>query len=190
MKCSAVIFDCFGVLVSGTLEQFISTNLAHDEALVRAAHELNDQASLGLISYNEQIEGFAEMANLSIEEVHRQMDGNPKNAALITYIREHLYGKYKIGFLSNASDNWLDKLFSEDDLSLFDDFVLSYAVKMAKPDVRIYELAASRLGVATEECVFVDDIERYCTGAEDAGMKAVQYMNMHEFTQKLEALID
>ncbi len=186
----AVLFDCFGVLVTGTLEQFISAHLAHDQSLVREAHELNDQASLGLITYEAQIEGFAEMAHLTVEQVHVEMGKNPRNEALISYIRDNLYGKYKIGFVSNASDNWLEQLFLTEDLALFDDFVLSYEVKMAKPDARIYELAASRLGVKPEVCIFVDDIERYCVGAEDVGMHAVQYVNMHDFTQKLEVLIN
>lgn len=185
----AVIFDCFGVLVSGSLEQFISAHFAHDKGLVAKAHELNDQASLGLITYDEQLEGFAEMADLSLEQVRAEMDKNPRNEALLAYIRDNLYGVYKLGFLSNASDNWLDDLFTAEDLEMFDDFILSYNVHMAKPDVRIYELAARRLGVAVEECVFIDDIERYCEGAVEADMKAICYKDMVSFRAALKELL-
>ncbi len=188
MTIRAIIFDCFGVLVSGSLEQFISKHLAHDATLVRRAHELNDQASLGLISYEDQIMGFAEMAKIPAGEVHKEMDKNPRNEALLAYIETHLYGKYKIGFPSNASDNWLDDLFLKKDLELFDDFVLSYSVKLAKPDPLIYELAANRLNVEPSECVFVDDIERYCEGATAVGMQAIQYSHMQDFKLKLEEL--
>lgn len=38
-----------------------------------------------------------------------------------------------------------------------DDEVLSYSVGLAKPDVRIYELACERLGVSPQEAAFVGD---------------------------------
>jgi len=185
----AIIFDCFGVLVQGSLEQFIDTYLAGDEELEKRAHELNDQCSLGLISYEEQIAEFSKMSGLSTAQVHEQMDVNPRNKQLLDYISSELKPKYKIGFLSNAGEDWLDELFIKEDLSLFDDTVLSYAVGLAKPDFRIYKLSAERLNVKPDECVFIDDIERYCTSAQDLGMKAVVYRTFSQMRQELEGIL-
>lgn len=186
----AIIFDCFGVLVQGSLEQFIDSHLAEKNMeLVKRAHELNDQCSLGLISYEEQIAGFSEMSGLSIAQVHELMDVNPRNKQLLDYISSELKPKYKIGFLSNAGEDWLDELFLKEDLSLFDDTVLSYAVGLAKPDFRIFELSAKRLNVKPEECVFVDDIERYCISAQDLGMKAIVYRTFSQMRHELEEIL-
>lgn len=185
----AIIFDCFGVLVQGSLEQFIDSNFAEDEKLVKRAHELNDQCSLGLISYEEQIAEFSEMSGLSKALVHEQMDVNPRNKQLLDYISTELKPKYMIGFLSNAGEDWLDELFTKEDLSLFDDTVLSFAVGLAKPDFRIYELSAERLNVTPDECVFIDDIERYCTSAQELGMKAIVYRTFSQMHEELEKIL-
>ena len=43
---------------------------------------------------------------------------------------------------------------------------------MHKPQPEIYRLAAERLEVAPEECLFVDDLRENCEGAEAVGMTA------------------
>jgi FMN phosphatase YigB (HAD superfamily) len=124
----AIVFDCFGVLVGGSLENFIDKYLSHDEILVQRAHDINGQACLGIISYEEQLSQFAELAEVGLEDIRHEMDDNPRNGRLLNYISEHLKGSYKISMLSNASDDWLSQLFTPEDLRLFDDFVLSYRV--------------------------------------------------------------
>ncbi len=182
----AIIFDCFGVLVAGSLEQFIDKHFSEDEKLAHEAHRINDRASLGHISYKDQLEQFAEMSGTTLEQVKKEMDKNPRNALLIKYINDNLFGKYKLGFLSNASDDWLEELFTKDDLKMFDNFVLSYQVGLAKPHPKIYEIAAKGLGLDARECLFIDDIERYCEGAEEVGMKAICYKNFNQFKKELE----
>ncbi len=83
---------------------------------------------------------------------------------------------YRIGILSNADITLEDRM--RDGLgihALFDTVVSSAAVGMAKPDHRIYRLAAERLGLPVGECVFVDDAERNVVAAREVGMAAVHY---------------
>lgn len=185
----AIIFDCFGVLVGPSLEPFIDKYLAHDPKLVEQAHEINRQACVGLLSYAQQIDRFTKLAGITEAETRAIMDSNPPNTPLLDYIRDNLKPHYKIGFLSNASDNWMDELFTPKQRALFDDVVLSYDVKLAKPDARIYKLAAQRLGIAPEECVFVDDIESYCSGARLTGMKAIRYTSLELIKDRLEQML-
>ncbi len=185
----AIIFDCFGVLVGPSLEPFIARYLAHDPELVSEAHEINRQACIGLLSYEQQIDRFTKLAGITEAETREIMDSNPPNTPLLDYIRDELKPRYKIGFLSNASDNWMDELFTPDQRELFDEVVLSYEVKLAKPDAEIYELTAKRLGVSPNECVFVDDIESYCQGARIVGMQAIRYMDLQSLRQQLEKLL-
>ena len=46
---------------------------------------------------------------------------------------------------------------------------------MHKPQPEIYLLAAERLGVEPEACVFVDDLRENCEGAEAVGMTAIRH---------------
>ncbi len=77
----------------------------------------------------------------------------------------------------------LHTLFSPEQIAMFDDVVLSYHVGMAKPDPRVYRLAAERLGVDPSECLFVDDKEVYCAAARDVGMSAIKYRDFEHFEQ-------
>ncbi|MEP9384174.1 HAD family phosphatase [Nocardioides sp. KR10-350] len=54
--------------------------------------------------------------------------------------------------------------------ALFDPIVISGEVGLRKPDPAIYDLVLDRLGLAAEECVFVDDAEPNVIGAREAGM--------------------
>ena len=58
---------------------------------------------------------------------------------------------------------------------LFDDVISSAVVGMAKPDHRIYRLAAERLKLPVEECLFIDDAERNVEAAREVGMSAVHF---------------
>jgi len=68
----------------------------------------------------------------------------------------------------------------------FDDIVLSYKVALVKPDERVYQLAAQRLGVVPDECVYIDDMQANVDGAAEVGMRTILYQNVESFTQQLE----
>lgn len=77
--------------------------------------------------------------------------------------------------LSNSwgggADGYPRHLFAD----LFDDVVISGEVGMRKPEERIFQLAAARLGVAPAECVFVDDVEGNIVAAQALGFTAVHH---------------
>lgn len=185
----AVIFDCFGVLVRGSLEPFIERHFGADPDNQKAIRHLDHLASRGVLTEAEYREKVAEITGLSVEQVIVELDQNPVNEPLITFIRDELKPSYKIGFLSNAYDNWLNHLFTAEQQQLFDSVVLSYDVQLAKPDPRIYHLAAERLQLEPGDCVFVDDIAEYCRAAEQVGMYAVQYQSFDQFKSELETIL-
>jgi putative hydrolase of the HAD superfamily len=82
--------------------------------------------------------------------------------------------RYKLSILSNADISLRQRL--ERDIGihdLFDDIVCSAEVGMAKPEPAIFMLAAERLGMAPEQCVFVDDYDLNVEAAREVGMEAV-----------------
>ncbi len=84
---------------------------------------------------------------------------------------------YKTGVLSNADStlvSWLRDALGIYDL--FDDVVCSADVGMAKPDPRIYALAAQRIGLPPEQCVFIDDLAQNVEAARGTGMHGVHFL--------------
>lgn len=79
----------------------------------------------------------------------------------------------RTGLLSNS---WGFDVYPFEELEdHFDDLVLSGQVGLRKPDPAIYRLAAQRLGVAPDACVFVDDLERNVEVASELGMLGVHH---------------
>ena len=60
---------------------------------------------------------------------------------------------------------------------------------MAKPDPRLFRLAADRLGVLPDECVFVDDNAKYLVGAQELGMKTILFESNEQFIRDLRKII-
>jgi FMN phosphatase YigB (HAD superfamily) len=181
----AIIYDCFGVLTAtdGWLP-FRDRYFSHDEALFREATDLNKQADAGFITYDDFIIGVAQLAQVSGKEARSVIDDNATNAAIFTHI-ETLKASYKIGMLSNAADDWLSQLFTPAQVSLFDMKLLSYQTGLIKPQPEIYNLAAERLQLASSECVFIDDQERYCHAAVKTGMKAIWYQTFEQYRRDI-----
>lgn len=57
----------------------------------------------------------------------------------------------------------------------FDLVVNSSRVGYAKPDERIFRHAAKQLGVAPDECLFIDDTEGHVTAAAGLGMRTIHF---------------
>ena len=71
---------------------------------------------------------------------------------------------------------------------LFDVVIISGEVGLHKPQAEIYELAAHRLDVPIETCVFVDDLRENVEGAERAGMTGVLHRDAARTVERLEEL--
>lgn len=83
---------------------------------------------------------------------------------------------YRMALLTNNVREWEPRwraMIPVDDL--FEVVVDSAFVGMRKPDPRIYELTAERLGLPAEACLFVDDMEINVAAARELGMGAVHF---------------
>ncbi len=77
---------------------------------------------------------------------------------------------------SLLSNSWgCDEYPRADFPSLFDTVVLSGEVGMRKPEERIFLHAAETLGLAPQECVFIDDIKANVDAAVTCGMTGVHH---------------
>jgi epoxide hydrolase-like predicted phosphatase len=111
--------------------------------------------------------------------------GDRIDADLVAWIAD-LRSRYKIGLLSNAWSNVRKVVGSQFHfLHVFDDTIFSAEVGLGKPDIAIYQLAACRLGVSPESCVFIDDVAINIEGAIRAGMMGIQFKNSVQVRQEL-----
>jgi putative hydrolase of the HAD superfamily len=98
------------------------------------------------------------------------------NEPMIALLAELRDRGYRLGLLTNNVREWEPRwraMLPVDEL--FEVVVDSAFVGIRKPDRAIYRMTCERLGVAPEQCLFVDDVEPNCVAAEDIGMSAVWF---------------
>lgn len=184
----AIIFDCFGVLITDGLSQMVN---AAPEGVREQIVDLLHASHRGLVPAAESNTSIAELLGMTDDEYRAQISQlEVKNQPLLEYIVS-LRSQYKTAMLSNIGRSSIDKRFSKAELDThFDEIFISGDLGIAKPDREIYELAATTLGVLPEECVFTDDRPEFCEAAARVGMKAIQFTSLSDFTDKLSVLLD
>jgi putative hydrolase of the HAD superfamily len=92
----------------------------------------------------------------------------PDVIALLANLRKR---GLKLGLISNCTEEEV-RLWHKSELApYFDEVVFSYEVALAKPDIRIYQLACERLGVEPEHAIFIGDGgSNELDGAAQAGL--------------------
>lgn len=192
MKYKAVVFDLFETLITEWgHKKYTKNEMCADLMLERNAFDLywnekeNDRYT-GRMSFEESIryvlkklqkdvsgEIISSVIKKRIQTKSACFD-NINNDVLILLDTLKANG-IKIAMISNCSSEEVAMLKESDLAHYFDEILLSYEVKMKKPDPCIYEDAAKRLGVELNECVFVGDGgSNELEGAERVGMKAIQ----------------
>jgi putative hydrolase of the HAD superfamily len=90
-----------------------------------------------------------------------------------------------------VSNSWGSRSYPRELLDeLFDALVISGEEGFRKPDPRMYELGARRLGVPPERCVFVDDLAFNLEPARELGMATVHHTSAQETLAELDRLLD
>jgi putative hydrolase of the HAD superfamily len=193
MKYRAVIFDLFGTLVTkfpidesiDILVQMAAVLEVPADVMVKLWFETFDERHGGKfqdleddIRYVCQILGASpgagqvtRAAKINLDYVERSMKPRPHAVEMLSHLKEH---GYKVGLISNWSDEvptvW-------DNIPLaryFDTSLFSCRTGMLKPDPRIYRLAAEKLGIRPEECLYVGDGDsKELEGAAEVGMHPV-----------------
>jgi putative hydrolase of the HAD superfamily len=106
---------------------------------------------------------------------------------LISAVRAARAAGVRTGLISNS---WGTSIYDPEALEdLFDVAIISGEVGLHKPQPEIYLLAAERLGLEPEECVFVDDLRDNVRGAEAVGMTAVLHRDPDATVARLEELL-
>ncbi len=87
------------------------------------------------------------------------------------------------------SNSWGNGYPREHFATTFDEVVISGEVGMRKPEPRIYLHTCERLGLAPEDCVFIDDLEHNVRTAEDLGMTGILHTDVATTTRELRGFL-
>jgi epoxide hydrolase-like predicted phosphatase len=177
-----VLFDFGGVLTTSVWDSFAA--FCRSEALDPDAVKnlfrndpdaLADLRGLEIGSISERDFELAFGRRLGLDKPEGLIDsmfaGMRPMEPMVDAVREIRRGGLRTGLVSNS---WSTAHYDRDLLEeLFDATVISADVGLHKPQPEIYRLAAERLEIPPERCVFVDDLRENCQGAEAVGMTAV-----------------
>lgn len=200
MSVRAVIFDFGGVLVrtkDWSKHRHWETQLGLQEGELPKTlfvSETSVRATIGQATVAEVWQSIATTFNLDAEQacrLERDFFGNDLlNEELATFF-SRLRPRYKTAILSNAWPNARDifgRRYSIADLA--DTLIISAEEGLAKPDTRIFLLAAERLGVHLSEAIFVDDWLPNVHGANDAGMHGILFQTTAQVIADVQAYLD
>lgn len=116
------------------------------------------------------------------------VDLRPQQDVLDAVARVRAQGR-QVGVLSNSWGSTPYDAYAPWRLDeYFDTVVISDQVGLRKPDPAIYRLAAERLGVPPEGCVFVDDYADYLEPAARLGMTTVHATDPRTTVEALDRL--
>jgi epoxide hydrolase-like predicted phosphatase len=200
MSIQAIIFDFGGVLVrtldqAGRIKWEKRLGLSRGElsALVFDS-EASALASIGRAPESAVWQHVAATLKLNDEQlVGLQRDfwsGDWLDPELVQFLRD-LRPQHKTAILSNAWGGARQAFTADYDLgNVVDAMVISAEEGVRKPDARIYQIAAARLGVDPTEAVFVDDVLENVQGAQAVGMRGVQFKNTTQTIQDVKRYLD
>jgi putative hydrolase of the HAD superfamily len=119
--------------------------------------------------------------------LRRMFTASVPDPAMYNTLRALRGAGFSTAMLSNS---WgCDEYPRADFPGLFDTVVISGEVGMRKPEERIFLHAAQMLGLAPQECVFIDDIEVNVAAAVACGMTGVHHTGAAATAAELQALL-
>jgi len=112
-------------------------------------------------------------------DIFSPMDGMEEIVAALS-------DKFKLGLLSDTDPLHWEYIQSHFPLVRY--FIrptLSFEVGTTKPNREIYLAAAKNTGARPENCLFIDDLEENVNGAKAAGMQAIRFEGVEQFSMDL-----
>ncbi len=201
----AVLWDFGGVIVSSPFEEFnryeverglpadfirsVNASNPHDNAWAKlergeiSAFEFDRQFADEAAALGHRVPGADILALLSGEV-------RPEMVALLDRVKA---AGYKVACLTNnivdsdSTVNWSP--YRAEVMARFDVIVESSKVGIRKPEPRFYEIACERLGVAPDECVFLDDLGINLKPAAQMGMATIKVTSAKQAIAELVELL-
>ena len=184
----AVIFDCFGVLYTGSLTEL--ANHCDSPEDVKEMYDSTRAADHGFLAREDYISKMMELTHLSKREVVDLMSSaQVRSRGMFAYAAELKKRGYKIAVLSNIGRDTIQKLFNEHDYELFHAIIASGDIGITKPHIPAYDRTLERLRVQPHEAIMIDDAYSNVEGAIEAGMHGVVFTSLVDLRSKIESIL-
>ena len=181
----AILFDCFGVLYRDNISMLYD---AVPEESHTAVKDLIHATDYGMLTREEYYQGIAELAGKTSEEIREIESRQHARDEVMVAFSQQFRPQYKVGLLSNIDGDTIRRLFP-DRAQLFDEFIISGDIMVAKPSVEIFEYAAQKLDLPPEECLMIDDMVNNVEGASRAGMQSLLFTTRRQLEADLARLL-
>ena len=194
-----IIFDIGNVLSDFRWREFL-LDKGFDKDMVERignASVLTDswyEFDKGVLSDEEVVELFVKNDPEIAEDIHKAFDTvegmvrlKPETFDWIHSLKSKGYKLYYLSNYSHKAEIWCPEATSF--IPEMDGGILSYTVKMTKPDPEIYKLILERFSLNPKETVFIDDTLKNIEAAEKFGITGIQYIDKEQVHAALEKLL-
>ena len=131
--------------------------------------------------------GIADKIHEAFDNVYGMVELKKETFDWIHELKGRGYGLY---FLSNYSQKAVTQCPEATSfIPEFDGGILSYTVKLTKPDPKIYKLLLDRYSLIPEECVFIDDTLKNVKAAILLGINGIQYISGEQARSDLNKML-
>lgn len=210
MTYAAVVFDFGGVITSSPFEAFnrLEAERGLPKDLVRRINTINPDTNAWALFERAEI-GTAEFDTLFADEARalgHELDGASVLAVLAGAVRPAMVTAldrlkaegYRLGCITNnvpaghgagmaRSSDARDEM--EQIFARFEHVIESSKAGVRKPDPRIYLMMCEALGLAPEQCVYLDDLGINCKPAAALGMQAIKVTSGEQALADLGAVL-
>jgi putative hydrolase of the HAD superfamily len=180
------VFDAFRAFCEGEglSPETVGEHFRNDEP----SRELLIGLETGELPEEEFEPRFAEILGVPASGlIDRLFSGSRLDDEMVAAVREVRAAGIRTGLISNS---WGTRRYDRALLSeLFDGVVISGEVGIRKPAPEIYELGARELGLASGQCVFVDDLGFNLKPAAELGMATVHHTETTRTLDELQRLL-
>lgn len=191
MSSRALLLDFGGVLTPSVGRQLRDFEIDHGlpkgtmfAALAEAYGSGGDDSDIALLERGElAVEAFEQRLAATFAQQGHDVPAEGLVARLFATLRPHgriwdATRRLRRAGVATAvlSNSWGVASYPTDLMGEhFDDVVISAEVGLRKPDAAIFHLAAERLDVPVEACVFVDDLDVNVEAARSLGMVGIHH---------------
>ncbi len=185
----AVLFDFFGIFCSDISLAWFKKSVPGYKKHLSAFQEICGRSDRGELTQHEFSEELSSLTQIPVEDVIEGIENEVIiNEPLIAFVKS-LKGKYKLGVVSNATNEWTDVIIAEYGMNeLFDEIVLSANVGKTKPGKEIFDYTLNKLQITADEAIFIDDRESNVIAAASYGIKSLLFTDNKALTNHFREL--
>ena len=193
----AIIFDFGGVIIpepEGDVNRYFSEKFSVPYDLTEATIEkLLLKFQTGDITDKEFWSTFATEVGIEMPEDYEKLWLNeasivPRKPDVVEIVRKLGEAGYKLAILSNTIPPYARYNRENDNYNGFEYTILSSEAGMKKPNPEFYRLALERIGAQAQDCVYIDDKEKYLKPAEEIGMKTILFTTASQLEDELRSM--